>query len=165
MENAYTVKGIKTFRSTEGNGFNATLYLGKRRLGSVIDNSTGTPILFEISAEDKKALDEYVAGLPDAVAPFVDPMTGKPAVMKVSAELFVSRMVDKMLLLKKVKSFFKKGDLLVVIENKSVYKIEYTGIIKTKIIEDYRKSYPDGFVLNRLSDEEILAAFDTYGVV
>lgn len=160
---AYRIKNLKTFRGVEGNGFNATLYLGQKRLGTVIDDASGGPVIFEISDADKKALDDYAQSLPDIVCPFND-HTGKPAVLKNSADLFVSHLVNQVASLKRVKSILRKGTMLAVIEDHQLYKIEYMRDVNTKIINDYQKNYPNAVVLNRLSDADILAALAAHGV-
>lgn len=159
----YNIRNLKIFRGMEGHGFNATLYLGKQRLGAVIDDASGGPLSIELSLEDRKALEEYVQSLPEVTCPFNDPNTGKPAVLKPSVELFVSNLANRTDMLKRVKRILKNPCMIAVIENGSLYKIEYTNV-NSKVISDYRKDYPDHLVLNRLSDDEIMAALEAHGL-
>lgn len=160
----YHVKNLKIFRGMEGQGFNATLYLGKQRLGTVIDDASGGPVVFNLSPEDRNALDEYVQSLPDITCTFNDPDTGKPATLKPSADLFVSKLVNRTDRLKQIKKILKKPTMLVVLDKGDVFKIEYMREVNAKILTDYQKTYPDHFVFNGLTDDEIIDALESHGL-
>lgn len=159
----YQIKNLKTFRGVEGNGFNATLYLGQKRLGSIVDDASGGPVIFEISDADKKALDDYAQSLPDIICSFND-HTGKPAVLKNSADLLVSHLVNQAATLKRIKGILRKGTALAIIEDHQIYKVEYMCEVNLQIIKDYQKNYPEAVVLNQLSDADIMAALAAHGV-
>jgi len=44
LKQQYSVKGVKYFRGCEGYGFNATLYLAKKRISFVYDSGNGEVI-------------------------------------------------------------------------------------------------------------------------
>ncbi|MBU2760298.1 hypothetical protein [Acidithiobacillus sulfurivorans] len=90
---AYQIKNLKAFRGMEGNGFNAVLYLGTKRLGTIIDDASGGPLIYDMPEEDRKALYAYAQSLPDVVCPFNDPATGKPAVLPSNAFLFINDLI------------------------------------------------------------------------
>jgi hypothetical protein len=160
---AYHVKNLKIFRGMEGQGFNATLYLGKQRLGTVIDDASGGPVVLELSPADRSALDEYVQSLPDIPCTFNDPDTGKPATLKPSADWFVSKLVNRTDRLKQIKKILKKPDMLVVLDENVVYPIEYTREVDAKTLTDYQKEYPDHVVFNGLADDQIIDALESHG--
>ncbi|MBU2752803.1 hypothetical protein HER14_18220 [Acidithiobacillus thiooxidans] len=161
---AYHVKNLKIFRGMEGQGFNATLYLGKQRLGTVIDDASGGPVVLELSPADRSALDEYVQSLPDITCTFNDPDTGKPATLKPSADWFVSNLVNRTDRLKQIKKILKKPTMLVVLKNGEIFKIEYTREVDAKTLTDYQKTYPDHFVFNGLTDDQIIDALESHGL-
>lgn len=101
----YTVKGIKTFRGMEGQGFNATLYRDGKKVGLVIDEGNGGSFLYEGMTKE-----EYKILKAQAVEMFPD--------MKFEQEdMLVARLVDAVLTERqyrkwcKTKTFFRvKGD-------------------------------------------------------
>lgn len=158
----YSVKGLKFFRGIEGRGFNATLYRDNKRLGTIIDDAHGGPLMVELSHEDRQALNDYVHSLPDVTCSFIDPDTGKPAIVKPSVDLFLSNLVNLTDMLNRIRKLLKKPNMLVVLDKGEVYRIEYMSAVNTKIIDDYRKTYPDHLILNRLSEDEIMGLLETH---
>jgi len=161
---AYHVKNLKIFRGMEGQGFNAMLYFGERRLGLVMDDASGGPVVLELSPADRSALDEYVQSLPDITCSFDDPDTGKPATLKPSADWFVSNLVNRTDRLKQIKKILKKPTMLVVLDKGEVFKIEYTVEVNAKTLTDYQKKYPDHLIFNGLTDDQIIDALDSHGL-
>lgn len=56
MTETYTLKGIKTFNGMEGGGYEANLYLGKKKIGTCLNGATGGPDDFHFfKKEDEEA--------------------------------------------------------------------------------------------------------------
>lgn len=166
MQDTYTVRIIGTFRGMNGNGFNSVLYRGSVRLGMVNDGATGDPLIFDISEEDKAALNTYAASLPAYMRCCERQNTDstKSTDSTKAAEWLVRRLVDKMVLLKKVRAILQNGNVLVATDNKSVYGVQYAKSVSVKIMVDHKKNHPTACVLNRFSNEGLLTAFDEYDV-
>jgi hypothetical protein len=75
MENAYNVKSVKFFRGMEGQGYNAKLYRGKKKVAFVYDDATGGCIGIEWdNKEDEVLFDSYLKAFP----PYICEFDGKP---------------------------------------------------------------------------------------
>lgn len=180
-EDVYSVKGVKTYRGMEGEGFNASLYRNGKRVALVIDDATGGPLMFEwldhkpmdpryvwIEVETKsyegkpmtvrmspeeKRLHDLVVAMPPRECEWLDD-SGKPAMMSVTPESFVCRLVDDHVLLKDLLKQRQKG--IAYIRDGGLYVVK---AVPTKKNIDKLRNKHDGkvlVVLNGMSDAELL---------
>lgn len=116
----YSVKGIKTFRGMEGQGFNATLYRGGKKVALVIDEGCGGSMIFEwvnggrhaADMPDVRVLEDYAKSLPPIPA---DPAWGpghEPLTM--DGDLFVAELVGAFEMEQKMRRQMKKKTLFQV---------------------------------------------------
>ena len=56
LKQLYSVKGVKTFRGHHGYGFNATLYMGKKKVAVAVELATGGDMEFQL--EDQNELEK-----------------------------------------------------------------------------------------------------------
>ncbi len=174
----YTVKGLKSFIGNEGHGFNATLYRDGKAVAFVYDDASGGPVAFEwkdfqgtkveveIEGHDgkthtvrmtveEKALFDFTRALPHTVCEWNDPNTGKPAIMAVDSEIYVSDLVNDGMTLKDI-ARMTKGKVAFIQDGK-VYTIKLepseANIAKVKI------KNVGAVILNGMSDLAALAAF------
>lgn len=159
----YTVKSIKTINGVDGQGFSAKIYFDGKLIGQVFDYADGAPVVLDMQAVHRKALMDYVDTLPNITCAFKDPATGKPAVVKPTADAFIVTMVQRQRTLQRVKRFIKKGNTLVVIDHGELYKIEYT-IMRESTVSYYRKAHPSHIILNGLSDDDLLSTLASFGL-
>ena len=60
----YSVKGVKTFRGMEGTGWECSLYKDGKKIGTVLDDAHGGPLMFYIPQNEHKILDDHCKTLP-----------------------------------------------------------------------------------------------------
>lgn len=84
----YSVAKVKSFRGTDGYGFNVDLLKDGRRIAFVIDEGCGGCLHFEwLDIKDKGVLEEHVKTLPPLKSQYGD--------MVLDIDLFVSSLVDE----------------------------------------------------------------------
>lgn len=60
MNETYTLKGIKTFDGMEGGGYEANLYLGKKKIASAFNGGDGGCDFFRfVNKEEEKAFQDF----------------------------------------------------------------------------------------------------------
>lgn len=65
MASEYKVKNVKSFRGMEGDGFNANLYLGSKKVAFVMDSAFGGDYTYEwVSKEDETVFGAFLLTLP-----------------------------------------------------------------------------------------------------
>ena len=85
----YSVKGVKSFRGMEGQGFNATLYRGKIKIAFVIDEANGGCYHYDwFNRAEEKILMDYCESLPKEAV--YDDME-----ISVDPDMLVGALVDK----------------------------------------------------------------------
>ena len=149
----YTVNKIKTFKGNEGYGYNAVLCCDGKRIADAIDDASGGPLDLRFDdADQERRLRDYVATLPARVCNFADPVTGKPAVVAVSMELFVEDLVNTTRIANKVKRLMRTS--VVVIEDGELcqYKVKLTP----EALAVMQRGNPKAAILNGLSDYDVL---------
>lgn len=172
----YTVKGIKTFIGMEGEGFNATLCRDGKPVAFVIDDASGGMMDFQwrdfdkgrveaevLSWDDKpmtvkmtveeRILSDFVATLPVRVCDFND-TDGKPAELRVTMDLFVDELIGDASLLKQINRWVKNGAAMVNGKDILTFKCDPSE----KNFATLRAKYPNGVILNSLSDADKVAA-------
>ena len=50
----YSVKGVKTFRGMEGTGWECSLYKDGKKIGTVLDDAHGGPLMFYIPQKEQR---------------------------------------------------------------------------------------------------------------
>lgn len=166
MENRadYHIKNIRTIAGVEGHGFIGALYLGRKRLGTVLDDASGAPILMELDDAAKNDLIAHLKTLPLNVCPFDDPKTGQPATIQVTPDYFVARLAKRAFAMKRIKSILKTKKDLAILENGKIYRISYVLEITPDTIAKYRSSYPDTIILNGMTPQEMNQALSNSGL-
>lgn len=101
----YTVNKLRSYRGTEGWGFNADLMKDGHKIAFVIDSAEGGMYSFEwVDRKHEKEMQEYVKTLPEVDTPIY----GK---LKYDIDLFVAKLVDDFETEKKLKKACRKGTL------------------------------------------------------
>lgn len=60
MNETYTLKGVKTFNGMEGGGYEASLYLGKKKIATAFNDGNGGCDHFQfLNREDEKAFTDF----------------------------------------------------------------------------------------------------------
>ena len=84
----YNVKGVKSFRGMEGQGFNATLFRGKVKIAFVINEANGGCYHYDwFNRAEDKILRDYCESLPREVVYDMD--------VPVDPDMLVGALVDK----------------------------------------------------------------------
>lgn len=84
----YNVKGVKSFRGMEGQGFNAILYRGKIKIAFVIDEANGGCYHYDwFSRAEEKILRDHCESLPTQAIYDVE--------IAVDPDMLMSELVDK----------------------------------------------------------------------
>jgi len=66
----YDVKNVKSWKTEDGGGFQASLYLDGKKLGQVTDHGWGGGIEFNLEDGAQEALTEFCKTLPEETSPF-----------------------------------------------------------------------------------------------
>jgi|GEM_PF-2141678 len=141
---AYEVKNVKSFRGTEGHGFNATLYRYGKKVALVYDMADGGPINYDwVSKEEEVAFDSYLSSTPkdDSVVMLFEERKKQEgnewmSDLDITGDIYVSNLVD-------------------LFESLKWLKRNCRGKILFRTTEDDEGSYrtipvPDGKLLNAL---------------
>lgn len=166
----YTVKGVKSFIGNEGHGFNATLYRDGKAVAFVYDDASGGPVAFEWKdradglvevqtttldgrpwtakmTNEEKCLHDLCAAMPKH--------TFEGMELDVSADMFVSDLVNDALLLKDIARMTKSKIAFIKADGKLyTAKCEPTE----KNIYAIKAKHVGCVVLNGMSDLAVLAA-------
>lgn len=87
----YSVKAVRTFTSTEGAGFNATLCRDGKAVAEVIDDGCGGCVLFRWKDRaEEKVLDDHVKTLPSYEYPDIGPGVK----LEATPDLFIGNLID-----------------------------------------------------------------------
>jgi hypothetical protein len=85
----YHVKNTHTFNGRDGLGFTCTLYKGKKRIATVVDDGAGGEMQFQFADDnDLQPLKDFVSGLPHL------PQEGSIPALPMNIDLFVAALVD-----------------------------------------------------------------------
>lgn len=176
---AYAVKGVKTFRGREGEGYNATLYRDGKKVAFVTDDASGGQL--DIDWEDihaprttvqvegyekgkshpvnmtpeEKALHDHCLPLPDRLCSFLG-RDGKPVMMRVTPEIFVEDLVNDYILLKDAAKL-TKGKVAFLDKGK-IYTIKLGSHTEEATIAHVKSKHPEAMILNGRQPSEVLAA-------
>jgi hypothetical protein len=174
----YTVKGLKTFVGTEGEGFNATLYRDGKAVAFVIEDASGGPLRIEwkdrdaglvkvavktwdgkpttvgMTAEEKR-LYKLCDSMPPVVCDFKDPNTGEAATLSMTADLFIAELVNDALLFKDIAKW-TKGKIAAIKTDGKLYTFKAEPTEKN--IATVKERNPGCVVLNGLSPLAAVAA-------
>lgn len=115
--NGIQLKNVKQFGGMEGNGFNATVYLNDKKIGTVADDGVGAGIEFDVKPEAEKEF--------------------KKAIGKADKETFVCKIMDLIVIEKEFKKAAKKysNAVIVAIYNAGSYLGKYYLVAPGKINE------------------------------
>ena len=150
----YTIGKIKTFSGMQGYGYNAILYCDGKRIADAIDDASGGPLNLRFNdPEQERRLRDYVATLPARVCDFVDPATGKPAVVAVTMELFVEDLVNITQIANRVKRLMRTS--VVVLENGAIS--QFKAKPTPEALAAIQRQNPEAMILNGLSEGDVLA--------
>ena len=137
----YTVKGIKTFLGMEGNGYNANLYRGKKKVAFLCDSATGgeTDVTWEDRSSKKQVKlnginfsgDKFsYKGTPEEKI-FIELLAKEPkeespfgGFVHMTPDVFFGDLVDKTLNDRKFKRLCKTKTVFILKVNKK--KVVYT---------------------------------------
>jgi len=64
LKQQYSIKGVKYFRGTDGYGFNANLYLDKKKIAFTYDAGSGA-LIYNIDVFDKEAINNLMLAIDD----------------------------------------------------------------------------------------------------
>lgn len=175
----YTVKGIKTFRGMEGEGYNASLYRDGKRVAEVVDDASGGPLMIEWKdraswrtpvevvgyegrkytvnmSPEEKLLHEHCLTLPALVSDLTDALNpNEKLVMAMTPELFIEQLVNDALMIKDIQRMMRGK--VAFIDGDKLYTVKVArGEAET--VQHVRSKYPGAKVLNGLQSDELLAA-------
>lgn len=109
----YTVKGVKTIRGTEGEGFQCVLYRNGKNVGTVTDTADGGEIHFYLNEGEKTILDLFCMQLPresvEGEEAWIQAIY--PDGREVDADSYLGRLVDEYLNTKRLQRDCKKKTL------------------------------------------------------
>lgn len=134
----YMVKNVKTFMGHDGDpsgGMECTLYLGKKRLGTVVDDSWGGGLQFHIDDNDMEKLNAFCKTLPKWGSEFGE------GEYDTDADIFVDGLVKDFLTAKTMKRKCKGKTLWKTKDQKDgaywELKIKFTEKIKSDLLAKY----------------------------
>ncbi len=177
----YTVRGIKTFKGMEGEGYNATLCRDGKPVALAVDDASGGPLQIDWKDRDtgkssrvevagyegkkylvsmtpeERLLHEHATSLPDLTSGILE--KGRPIVMKMTLNLYVEELVNDALLLKDVRRMIKGK--VAYIDGGKLFTARVTAANEARVLEDVKRQHPDAMVLNGRQDYELLAALKT----
>jgi hypothetical protein len=150
----YTVKNVKNFLGREGHGFNATLYRDGVKVAFVRDMADGGPIRYEWEG----GTEEVVFGLHAKAQP---PVTfGAGHTLPMSADIFMSRLVDDSQFKKKLAAGLKKRTYFIHDNQCFSNKNAFTPAVSTALSQ----RYPGVVFLNSLPIDEAYQLYAQHAV-
>ena len=129
----YKVKAVKTFTGMEGHGFNANLYRGTKKVGSVHDYATGGCLDYDFTNKfEEKRFWDFQSTLGHG---------------EYSEDTYVNLLVDNYLKTKDAKKLLRKASFFVPSE-KAIYSFngKYEGN-ELSIKAHLEKNHPDDHVI------------------
>lgn len=166
----YSVAKLKTFIGMEGHGFNVDLLLDGKKVAFVRDDADGGELVFEWIDDGRPKvpmgpkdstwllpatqgdLRDFVKGLAPMVCDFEDPNTGKPAVLAMTEDIYVTNLVQDLQWIREYKRITKKA--IVYLKEGQLYsaKVEPTE----KNLAGYKAKFPHFEIVNGLDDAKAL---------
>ncbi len=164
----YIVKNVKTFRGTEGQGFNATLYRDGKKVAFIIDSARGGIYTYEWNdwelskvdinvsttisgpytfkgTPEQKILYEFIETLPKTN--FKDENEYFPEGLKITDDRFIASLVDNFISERKMKRLRSKNYLFQVddeIGGGEFNVIKKQSNITREWVENYiKRNYPN----------------------
>lgn len=166
----YSVKNVKEFQGMEGNGFNADLYRGKKKVAFCIDEGCGGEVMIHWADRDIGKRDEkefvivqksvekevfyaYLKSLPQFANEFTESM------LSVDATWFVGELVEEVALERERKKIAKKlSTKTMFTDGTKTWEVNspYNEIFEAKIRAQYEAKGKKGTLtfLNTLPIEE-----------
>lgn len=142
----YTIKSVKTFRGTEGEGFWCVLYRDKKKIGSVTDTADGGEIHFFLDKGEKEILDLFCMQLPHESVENEEAWVKAiyPNGREVDADAYLCRLVDEYLHTKRLKRLCSKKTLFLLKDEKDPNCMRTVLVpFSPKVADHLRKKYGD----------------------
>jgi hypothetical protein len=134
----YAVKNVKSFQGREGIGFECSIYLDKKRIGSATDTASGGEINFYLDTGEREKLDKFCLTLPKWGSEFQD---GKE--FNTDADIYISNLVNAFELNKKIKGWCRTKTVFKLASYKdgeySTIKAKFDGKVKAYLLGKYSK--------------------------
>ena len=134
----YSVKAVKSFQGREGYGFECTLYLDGKKIGTVTDTAGGGMVDFYLDKGEEKKLDDFCLTLPKWGSEFGD---GKKE-YDTDKDIYVTELVNRFEQDKKWKRACKKQTIFIVegMEKGKFYtqKTPFNELTKASIIKEFK---------------------------
>ena len=159
----YGVKNVKTFHGHDGGCWEATLYCDGKRIAICTEDGWGGELQFhwlnhvKWDNADRQALNAFVLTLPKWGSRFSD--DGKDD-MDMDADLYVGKLVNAFLTLKKVKKILKK---LAIADAGKIYT--WSAKPDDQRVRTFvAKNHPDAVILNDVAFEKAVELCTAGGV-
>ena len=139
-KHGYSVRNVKTFRGTEGEGFNATLYRDGRRIAFVIDDASGSDIDIQwvgvrARETEEKLLLKFLKTLPKE--------NWEDREYDVTPDIFLSELVNQALTEKRLRRLFRTETLFRLKGDRTdndkwrVFRAPFSSTVKAQLLKTY----------------------------
>tara|TARA_R110000772_G_C13310278_1_gene440245 strand:+ start:32061 stop:32576 length:516 start_codon:yes stop_codon:yes gene_type:complete len=162
----WSVKNVKTFHGHDGNGYEASLYQGKRRVALVVEDGWGGGLQFHwlvgenVEGSSSSALEAHCGTLPQIPYQSII-VEGGPTSFAVDGAILVDEMVALYQYRRDMRKSMKNHVLWM--EGDKLQEGNRVGVVNASVIGLYRDAFKFDKSLNEMPEDDALALYAAVG--